>query len=199
MKSITYPLLSLFIITMVYCGSKNQLPAVPPAGEPLSQEIVKEIDSLNAILSSQEIIQDTAAAQQMITLMLDASVARRDNIDLPGKIRQAAEAAFFLKQYEEGIRLFENLYNNYPDNELAPFALFQMGFAHETYLGDKQKALQLYKDFEKAYPKHEFNEAIKQLKMYIEQTPEEVFNTLIERGQEYIPEEDTNQTDTEEQ
>lgn len=199
MKFIAYPLLGLLILSMIYCGSKNTTPEVPAAGEPLSQETIKEIDSLTAILGSEEIIKDTAAAQQMITLMLDASSARRDNIDLPGKIRQAAEAAMFLKQYEDGLRLFENLYQNYPDHELAAFALFHMGFTYDNYIGDKQKALQLYDEFAKAYPKHEFKESIDQLRMYIEKTPEEVFNTLLERGQEYIPEEDTSETQIEEQ
>jgi tetratricopeptide (TPR) repeat protein len=198
MKPTGNAILIFVAVLFMQCGSKNTVDP-PAAGEPLSQETIARIDSLTSILGGQEIIQDTAAAQEMVTLMLDASSARRDNVELPGKIRQAAEAAMFLRQYEDGMKLFENLYTNYPDHELAPFALFHMGFTQDEYIGDKKKALELYDEFLKKYPKHEFSQSINELKLYIENTPMEVFEKLLERGQEYVPEEEKTDQATEQQ
>jgi menaquinone-dependent protoporphyrinogen IX oxidase len=82
------------------------------------------------------------------------------------------------------------LYNNYPESELAPFALFHIGFTYDEHIRDKEKAGSYYDAFLKKYPKHEFASSVKELKMYIDKTPMEVFEELQQRGQGYDPEKD---------
>lgn len=176
------------------CRTKeSKLPPIPPAGEDLSEETIKLIDSLSAVLNYSDIVYDTSAAIQLINIMLDASSQRRNNIDLPGKIRLAAECAANIREYNSALTLFRNLYQKYPDHHLAPFALFHMGFLYDESFGDKENAKKFYDEFLEVFPNHEYAKSVKELKMYIELTPEELFNKLLERGQEYKPEEEPQQ------
>jgi tetratricopeptide (TPR) repeat protein len=171
------------------CAQKETVPEQEPViGEDLDAATIDKINELELRLGNTDIIEDTEAAAELVQIMKGVSSARRGNIELPGKIRQAAEAAMFINEYQDAITLFNNLYQNYPDHTLAPFALFHIGFIHDEYIGDKATALKYYDTFLKKYPKHDYVKSINELKLYIENTPLEVFEILKERGQEYIPE-----------
>jgi tetratricopeptide (TPR) repeat protein len=186
-------LFTFFIATFLFLNCSNSdgiADAKPEPGEDLPETTITEMQDLMLKLGEDEIIVDTPSADQLISIMLDVSSKRRENVQMPGKIRKAAEAAIFLRRYDDGVTLFQNLYNNYPESELAPFALFHIGFTYDEHIGDKEKAASYYDAFLKKYPNHEFASSVKELKMYIDKTPMEVFEELRERGQGWDPKKD---------
>jgi outer membrane protein assembly factor BamD len=72
---------------------------------------------------------------------------------------KAADAKFYLKQYDEALVLYEEFENNHPTNEAMPYVLFQMGMCHYEKIdtidrdpGSAMSAIALFSRLLKAFP-----------------------------------------------
>jgi TolA-binding protein len=55
-------------------------------------------------------------------------------------------------KFEESIKLLQQILNEYPDDILADDAYFQQGEIYERQLHDKDKAMEIYREFLNKYP-----------------------------------------------
>jgi TolA-binding protein len=54
-----------------------------------------------------------------------------------------------------GIGYFAEIFEKHPDHPLAPHAVFLTGLTFDEVLGEKERAVEIYKAFIDKYPKHE--------------------------------------------
>jgi TolA-binding protein len=101
----------------------------------------------------------------------------------------SAEYLFRAGQYLEGsdsllraLRLYEVLFERYPDRQLAADALFQQGFIYHNKLGDTTRARAIYEQFLDRYPDHELSSSARSELDYLGLSPEEIFRLSQERN-----------------
>ena len=73
----------------------------------------------------------------------------------PGSLYKAGEMAMAFELPVDAIKYFDRLYNEYPDFEKRPYALFLKAFVTENQSQNYEEAERLYKEFIELYPDHE--------------------------------------------
>lgn len=74
-------------------------------------------------------------------------------------INKAATTYRSINQPKKALALWQRIYENYPVDDFAPKALFQMALCYDDDLNDEKMAEQLYSEFLKKYPNDPFVEA----------------------------------------
>ncbi len=116
--------------------------------ERLENEIYTEKFVLNA--------EGLQKAQSLLDAYLEYVEANKNNEDVSGYLFRAADLAMNINKPEQALELYNKLLYLYPDYEKAPESLFMMGFIYENYLQNFGKAKEIYEDFLKRYPTHDF-------------------------------------------
>ncbi len=68
------------------------------------------------------------------------------------KLFLAAESKYFEKSYEEAIKEFNDIYDNYPKSAFAPKSLYAIGMIYEDYIENNDSAATIYEKLVKDYP-----------------------------------------------
>lgn len=81
----------------------------------------------------------------------------------------------------EGLKLFEQLFTEYPQHRHAPDALFTTAFIYENTLNQRDKAKKYYEEFLQKYPNHHFADDARQTLKYWD-NPEEMLQQILEKA-----------------
>ncbi len=93
-------------------------------------------------------------------------------------LTKAGEVARLERQFEEAIRIYDNIIVRYPDNAGTAKALFMKGFTYENDLGNPDSAGAAYMLFLEKYPDDGMAEDARFLLKNLGKKPEEVLKEL---------------------
>ncbi len=92
--------------------------------------------------------------------LINAYVAYADTLkkdpDAPRFLFEAGNLAMNLNQNTRSMELFNRIIYQYPDFEKVPDCLFLLGYIYENNLQNYGKAKEIYEDFLRRYPDHDF-------------------------------------------
>lgn len=69
---------------------------------------------------------------------------------------KAADISISVKRFHNAINLFEKVHNEYPGYSKRPVSLFMVAYVYDEHLKLKGKAADVYREFIKKYPNHDF-------------------------------------------
>jgi len=182
--------LLVFSIIWACAGSDSSSENITSFNNPVNEAL-----SLIDKFKDDPIIRDTASAIKLMELTENRFDEIKEDPRTPEILIKTAEVAVNMMKYERAISIYEKVLEHYPDDENAPFALFHIAFNYDENLFDKQKAKLNYELFLEKYPDHDFASSVKELLLYIDKTPEEMYRELINRGNELINSRDLNQNE----
>lgn len=154
------------------------------SGKISKEELSKKISDEEKILFTEQ--QLTPPKQQCAELLdnyIEYAKLFPDEKMAPEYLFKAADLSIYLKQYEKTIKLYDQIFNKYPDFEKRPESLFLKGYVYENNLKDLDKARGSYNTFIEFYPNHPFTESAKISLRFLGATPEDVMKALLEEQQ----------------
>jgi len=154
---------------------------------------INEAQHLIDKFKEDEVIRDTVSANQLIDLSVNRFDEIKDDPKTPEILIKTGEVAVSMMKYEQASSLYKMVLDNYPNDKMAPLALFYLAFNYDENLYDKAKAKMYYEQFLQQYPDHEYSSSVEELLLYIEKSPEEIYQELINRGNELINSKELNQ------
>jgi tetratricopeptide (TPR) repeat protein len=89
-------------------------------------------------------------------------------------IFKGAEVSLGMNQAPRALALYQKVYNNYPEYEKRPFALFLQGFIYENNLGRLEDAKKAYEKFLADYPEHPMADDASYSLQNLGKTPDEL-------------------------
>ncbi len=87
---------------------------------------------------------------------------------------KAADFYRYMGKPLKSVGVYEKIYNNYPDFEKRPYALFLQGFIFENEINNKDAAKIKYEEFLKLYPDHPIAKDVKMTLENLGKSPEEL-------------------------
>ncbi len=87
---------------------------------------------------------------------------------------KAADFYRYMGKPLKSVGVYEKIYNNYPNFEKRPYALFLQGFIFENEINNKDAAKIKYEEFLKQYPDHPIAKDVKMTLENLGKTPEEL-------------------------
>ena len=96
----------------------------------------------------------------------------------PIYILKAADISISLKDYPQAVKLYENVYTNYPDFNKAPEALFLQAMTYCDFLKNESLGKIKYQEFIDKYPNHKLTNDAKKSIEFIGKSPEEILEIL---------------------
>jgi len=125
--------------------------------------------------------------QEKTKLLADSYIAYADQYPddslSPGYLFKAADVHMNLLDPRTAIQLFDRILNNYPDFEKQAHCLFLKAYVFENELRILEQARQLYEDFLKKYPNHEFADDAEISIKNLGKTPEELIEEFSKMKQ----------------
>ncbi len=166
--------LGLMLGGLVACSQSNSTPSTKePAVDKASLE--QEIKVLENKLRQEKTAKlDKETASKLIEKSEAFAKAYPKDENSPNLLFHAADVARGIGKYGLAIKLWGNVYHDYPDYEKAPDSQFLIGFTYENNLNDKTQAKQYYNNFLTKHPDHHLVEQVKQTLSVIDKTPEEL-------------------------
>lgn len=93
---------------------------------------------------------------------------------------KAADFYRYLQKPLKSIGIYEKIFDNYPDFEKRPYALFLQGFIYENELGNIHNARLKYELFLKEFPEHPIAKDVEFALKNLGKTPEQLMRELQE-------------------
>lgn len=87
---------------------------------------------------------------------------------------KAADFYRYMRKPLKSVAMYEKIYNDYPNFEKRPYALFLQGFMFENEVGNVHAAKIKYEAFLKAYPNHPIAKDVKLTLDNLGKTPEQL-------------------------
>lgn len=83
-------------------------------------------------------------------------------VDKVTAIYEKAEELLLLnKNPDQALKIFQEIVSSYPESEVAPKALYAIGWVYENRLFNNEKALETYRNLVNSYPKSKYAEKVK--------------------------------------
>jgi TolA-binding protein len=80
------------------------------------------------------------------------------------------------------INIYERIYNEYPNLDRRPIALFLEGFVFENEVGNVAAAKAKYMEFLKLYPTHRFARHVQSALDVIDKSPDQLLQEILARN-----------------
>lgn len=165
---------------LVGCGSseENQNQETTDAAIKLDKlnekNLLAEVERREKLLNGDEDGMENGRARAL----MDAYVAyatRFDNYENAAEyLFKAGEIAMGINMTSESIKYLDKVYNNYPDYERRPYALFLRAFVLENQANNLDEAERVYTQFIEEYPQHEMADDAKYSIDNMGKSPEEL-------------------------
>ncbi len=165
----TKTIASLFALTalLIACGTSQKK----------MQEQIKE---KQALLFNSNGILNPDKGNEMITLYTDYFKKFPKDTLSAQYLFEAAGLKVTLKDYYGAISIYDTILQRYPENHVAPQALFMKAFTYDNYLQRINEARQYYQQFIERYPAHSLaNDAQKSIE-FLGKSDEEIMKILEE-------------------
>lgn len=158
----------LGILVFQSCSSDNKK-------EVLTQEIKVLEDTLKANATKQI---NKNLAKELIDKSVTYAEFFPEDEATPAYLFRAGNVAVGIGSFDEAIKLFETVYQKYPDFERAPDALFLEGFTYENHMNDIENAKRCYNDFLKRFPDDQLADQVRMVLENIGKSPEELVKSF---------------------
>lgn len=99
----------------------------------------------------------------------------------PAYLFRAGNIAVGIGSFNDAVKYFERVHQNYSDYERAPDALFLEGFTYENHLKDINNAKKCYNDFLQQFPNNQLADQVRVVLQNIEKSPEELVKSFQEK------------------
>ena len=147
--------------------------------------IPKLLDSLKlALYNSAQVRIDRSAGKQFVDIADAYALLRPTKADAPTYLFDAAKVAGYLGDFSRSIDLYQTVYEQFPDYEKAPQAIFMLGFVYDNDLKDFEKARTYYELYLEKYPEGAFAEQVSFLLENLGKSPEELLRELEAKNQQ---------------
>ena len=83
-----------------------------------------------------------------------------------------------MKQFNQSIKIYDNIYKNYPDFNQRPEALFLEATLYDNVLKNTAMAAEKYREFIKVFPNHELTDDAEKSLQFLGKSPEEIIKIL---------------------
>lgn len=100
------------------------------------------------------------------------------NPQSPEFLLKAGTLAMNTNKPLQAIQYFQKILQDYPDFQKAPEALFLQGFTYENYLGNLDKAKEIYEKFIELYPEDDFADDARISLKYLGIPPDKLLDIL---------------------
>lgn len=153
MNSIKLFLLSFVAVFLFSCNSNKE---ENTEGATLTKEEMEtHIKDLEAKLyGDSSNIFNSSISESVVQFYIDYVAAYPEDEKAPDYLFKAGEISMSMNRGPEAVKCFEQVGNNYPDYDKAPYSLFLQAFIFDNQMNDDKKAGEIYKAFIKKYPDH---------------------------------------------
>lgn len=117
---------------------------------------------------------DSVKLNELLKAYEDFAEAHPGDTTAASFLFKAADFYRYMHQPLKSIGVYEKIYNNFPNYDKRPIALFLQGFIFETDLQNYSAALTKYHEFLKNYPDHFLAKDVKLSLQTLGKTPEEL-------------------------
>lgn len=117
---------------------------------------------------------DTTTALALIRQYEQFSIENPDDELTPSFLFKAGDLSMGMKKAHRAVSFFDQIIDNYPEYDKAPYSMFLKAFIYEDQLKDFDKAREGYEDFIEKYPDHDMAEAAAFSIMNLGKSPEEL-------------------------
>lgn len=154
--------------------------------KPLNEKVQIQIDDLETEVYGDTVNYrvDQNLANRLIKKYLQFADLSPNSRQTPIYLYKAAEISRSVRNFQQAIDLWTNIYEKYPKYEKAPQALFLRGYVYENDLRDMEKAKPLYEEFVKKYPNHEMISSVKFSLDNLGKSPDEIMKLFEEKSKE---------------
>ncbi len=147
--------------------------------------IPKLLDSLKlALYNSAQVRIDRSAGKQFVDIADTYALLMPTKADAPTYLFDAAKVAGYLGDFSRSIDLYQTVYEQFPDYEKTPQAIFMLGFVYDNDLKDFEKARTYYELYLQKYPEGAFAEQVSFLLENLGKSPEELLKELEAKQQQ---------------
>lgn len=160
------PLLTLITLLMA-CG-------------PSQKKMQEQIKTKEALLFNSHGILNPEKGDELITLYTDYFKKFPKDTLSAQYLFEAAGLKVALKDYYGAISIYDTIANRYPENHIAPQALFMKAFTYDNYLHRINEARQNYQLFIDRYPNHSLTNDAKKSIEFLGKSDEEIMKMLEE-------------------
>ena len=166
-------ILFLFTVLLVFqaCGEKQ--PADGSAD--LRSEITKLEDQ---ILETGDASENKDVAKQLVEKSTEFAEQYPENEQTAEVLFKAADVARGAKEYGKAVKLWGQVWRDYPNFEKAPMALFLQGFTFDQDVKDPNLAAQYYEKFLKIFPNNEMVPQVQKLLKVVNTDPNDLIKSF---------------------
>ena len=181
MKYFFYALVALFLFSCQETSTTSQpkeKSSIEKSENP-KQKLIDEVKVLEKkLMSSKDKELDKPTAYELIAKSEAWVNQYPDHPQTPDVAFKAADVARGLGDFGLAIKLWEKVYQKYPDYKKAPEALFLMAFTYENDVNQPKIAKKYFEKFITLHPKHELVPQVKTVLKNIGKSPEELIKSF---------------------
>ncbi len=172
-----FALIALFLMNACQSGNSGQ-----KAKEPNRSELLESIQQQeNQLFGEIKQNPDLEASKTLKDSYLSfAQSFPKDSLS-PELMFRAADLSIYLKQYGEGISIYESILRKYPEYVRAPECMFLTAWVYDEHLRKFDLAKEKYEAFIKAYPESSFREAAEISIKHLGKSPEEIMQEILKK------------------
>lgn len=170
MKRSLFTLLILTLLVSASCHRTNKYSDI----EKLENELYKE-----------DFVFDAKGREQSLTLIqayLNFAEEHPTDTAAPHYLFKAADLSMSLGDALKAINLYNKIIFTYPEFDRNPQCLFLIAFIYENYLQNYGKAKEVYENFLKQYPNHDFADDAQISIQNLGKSPEELIREFEEKN-----------------
>lgn len=141
--------------------------------------LTQRIDTLKANLYDNTTNRiDFRAANDFIGVCEIYALMLPQSAQSPAYLHEAAKIAGYVNSHKKAARLYETIYNVYPEHEKAGQSLFMVGFIYDNELNNDTKAREVYEQFIAEYPNDDFVDDASFLLQNLGKTDDEIIESF---------------------
>ena len=140
------------------------------------QKMIKQIDSLEKEISSNEFIPDRNTAIKLIELYDEFSEKYPELEQTPEYLFKAGSLCMSVNMSAEALGFFDKIINTYPNYSKHPDSYFLKAFVYDSQLNNLPLARQSYEALIEKYPEHDLAEQARQLIPLLGKNLEDIIN-----------------------
>lgn len=179
MRKVLFILGIISSLTFASCGQKaNEEQTEEKAYVSLEkmsiETLEEEIAKREKVLNQDKNGIDSKNASDLMEAYTVYAVRFPNRANSADRMFKAAELAMSLNHTIQAIKYFAKVYNEYPDYEKRPYALFLKAFVLENQARDYVQAESVYQEFLRLYPGHDMADDAEYSIQNMGKTPEEL-------------------------
>jgi TolA-binding protein len=123
-------------------------------------------------------------ADELVQAYIAYTESHKDSPEAADYLYSAADLSLNIGKSQQSLDLYNRIIYQYPDYKKAPECLFLVGYIYENYFEQYGKAKEIYEDFIKKYPNHDFADDARISIENMGKSPEELIRGFEEKNKQ---------------